>query len=131
MRMVHSAYIKKIDYYIFGAKVHICITEHPNEFLDKSGLRLWYGGETPDEDAEKDSGGFMFQKGKKDYYIVIPPEAGLMVVVHESDHAINRLFADRGVLADYRNDEIHAYYLGELAATVEKFRAQVLEELTK
>jgi hypothetical protein len=115
VKLKNSAYIKTVNMQVFGCDILLCVTEHPNEFIDKSGLRLYCSPDDPEENLEKGLSGFVFSKQKGDYYLVVPPHVNVDCAVHECVHVIDRIFRDRGQEADYENDEVYAYYVGWLA----------------
>jgi hypothetical protein len=66
----------------------------------------------------KECDGFVINKKLSDYYVFLPPNVAFSVIVHESVHVIGRVFRDRGVVADYNNDEVFAYYVGWIAGII-------------
>jgi hypothetical protein len=69
---------KKIKLDVFLCDIHLIITDDPNKYLDDSKLRI-YSGDSPGEDVAKGCDGFVFQKDKSDYYVVLPPTAGDLI----------------------------------------------------
>ncbi|MDR2085808.1 MAG: hypothetical protein LBP72_01405 [Dysgonamonadaceae bacterium] len=110
---------KTIKLDVFLCDIHIVVTGEPIKYLNNNNLRL-YCADMKDEDLTKDCVGFVFQKGKSDYYTMIRPDASFAAIAHESVHLIGRIFRDRGQEADYNNDEIFAYYVGWLALEITK-----------
>lgn len=51
-------------------------------------------------------------KGYTQYYVLLEPGVKLSVLVHESKHAVNRIFYDRSIDLDIINDEAECYLLG-------------------
>jgi hypothetical protein len=100
---------KKIELDVFLCDLHVVVTENPKASFDARGLHRSLG-EFPDE--LNDSNGFVFSKGRSDYYVFLPPRTGFGTIAHEAVHVIGRIFRDRGVQADYENDEIFAYFVG-------------------
>jgi hypothetical protein len=110
---------KIIDMDVFKCSLHIIVTEDANDSVDSRGLRA-YVGERPGVDMMKNCDGFVFQKEQSDYCVVLSPNIGLGVIAHESVHAVGRIFRDRGVIADYDNDEVFAYCVGWLSDIIAK-----------
>jgi hypothetical protein len=108
---------KKIKLDVFLCNIHIIITEDPNKYVDDKRIRQ-YCTDNPDEDLSKNCDGMVFQKSKFDYYVMLPPDVEYGPVCHESVHLIGRIFSDRGQIADYKNDEIFAYYVGWIAGEI-------------
>jgi hypothetical protein len=111
---------KKIRLDMFLCCVHVIITDDMNKCVDDKRLRP-YCSDYPDEDLSKDCAGFVFQKGKSDYYVILLPGVPCGVIAHESVHLIGRIFKDRGQEADYENDEVYAYYVGWIAGEIAGF----------
>jgi hypothetical protein len=105
---------KKIRLDVFLCNIHVVVTESPNESVDRRKLRR-YAEDEPGEDFMKNCDGFVFQKERSDYYVCLSPNVGFDVIAHESVHVIGRIFRDRGVEADYHNDELFAYHVGWIA----------------
>lgn len=116
-KIKHGGYIMDIALNIFGATIYIVITEDPDNFVDKTGLREW-ASEDPEEILKKYTDAMCFQKRKSEYYILLSPCCGIEQCAHESIHCIGRLFRDRGIRADYFNDETFAYYVGWITNSV-------------
>ncbi|MDR0682644.1 MAG: hypothetical protein LBG15_12495 [Dysgonamonadaceae bacterium] len=108
---------KKIKLDVFLCNIHIIITDDPNKCVDNRRIRQ-YCSDSPDEDLSKNCDGIVFQKSKFDYYTILPPYAEYGSVCHESVHLIGRIFRDRGQIADYKNDEVFAYYVGWIAGEI-------------
>jgi hypothetical protein len=115
---------KKIKLDVFLCDIHIVITDNPNKCVDEKRIRQ-YCSELPDEDLEKNCDGFVIQKEKSDYYVMLPPSTTCDVIAHESVHLIGRIFHDRGQLADYKNDEIYSYYVGWLVGEIHSYIERV------
>jgi len=130
MKKVHGAYIEKVYLEIFDAYIHIVVTEHPNEYIDKSKLRVWTG-DNPDHNYEKYCDGLCISKGNSDFYIIVPPDVTLNVAVHETCHATNKVFASRGQIAYFVNDEIYCYYIGWLSQKVADHINEAYNLITK
>lgn len=128
MTYKNKGHINKIWIALFGCSVHIVITEDPNYFVDKSGLRIWTS-DSPDEDISKLADAICFQKAVSDYYIMMSPNVDINQSAHETVHCIGRIFRDRGIKADYDNDEIFAYYVGWLTEAVCNHLFRVKEEI--
>ena len=109
---------KKIDlekmftYSVFGTVIVCIITDNPNKSLEKRNIDQ-YARNFKNEDLAINCEGFVFE-ALYNYYIVLNPNATPGLIAHESSHAISRMFSDRGIKADFNNDEIFAYYLGHL-----------------
>lgn len=130
MKKQYGAYVEHIGLDVFDCTVHIAVTAHPNEYIDKAGLRVWTGDD-PNHDFEKFCDGLCVSKDNSDFYIIIPPDATLNVAVHEACHAINQVFSLRGQIADFDNDEVYCYYLGWLAQKVIDHLNKVYQTITK
>jgi hypothetical protein len=111
---------KKIRLDMFLCDIHIIITDDPNKCVDDMRLRQ-YCSDSPEEDLAKVCDGFVFQKNKSDYYVMLPPVALFGTIAHESVHLIGRIFRDRGQDADYGNDEVFAYFVGWIAGIINDF----------
>jgi hypothetical protein len=104
---------------MFLCDIHIIVTDNQNKCVDNMQLRQ-YCSDLQDEDLAKGCDGFVFQKNKSDYYVILPPAALLGTIAHESVHLIGRIFRDREQIADYGNDEVFAYFVGWIAGEITK-----------
>jgi hypothetical protein len=109
---------KKIDlekifhYSVFGTVIVCILTDNPNLSLEKRNIDQ-YARNFKNEDLQINCEGFVFE-ALYNYYIVLKPQPTAGLIAHEASHAISRMFSDRGIKADYNNDEIFAYFLGNL-----------------
>jgi hypothetical protein len=117
---------KKIKLDVFLCDIHIIITDDPNKCVDDRRIRQ-YCSDLKDEDLAKNCDGFVFQKGKSDYYIITSPNAEYGVIAHESVHLTGRIFNDRGQKANYENDEVFAYYVGWIAGEIVDYVKKVYD----
>jgi hypothetical protein len=115
---------KRIKLNVFLCDIHIIITDDPNKCVDDKRIRP-YCQDSPDGDLSKNCDGFVFQKGKSDYFVMLSPNATCNVISHESVHVAGRIFNDRGQTADYGNDEIFAYYVGWIAGEISDYLSRV------
>lgn len=113
---------KKIDlekmfhYSVFGTVIVCIITDNANESLEKRNLDQ-YAKRFKNDDLVINVDGFVFE-ALYNYYIVLKPNSTVGTIAHESSHAISKMFSDRGIIADYNNDEVFAYFLGNLVDAV-------------
>lgn len=59
--------------------------------------------------------------GAQDIYLLFPRRTKASIIAHECVHAVNFVYAAKGVQWDFVNDEPHAYFLGLLVGTVTEF----------
>jgi hypothetical protein len=111
---------------IFLCDIHIIVTKDANKSVDARGLRVYAESEL-NEDLTKECDGFVFQKKCSGYYVLLSPNAGFNTIAHETVHIIGYVFKDRGVKANYDNDELFAYYVGWIA----EIMAGEMEEANK
>ncbi|MDR1091173.1 MAG: hypothetical protein LBL79_08875 [Prevotella sp.] len=115
---------KKIKLDVFLCDIHIIITDNPDKYVDEKRIRQ-YCSNLPDEDLGKICDGFVFQKERSDYYVILPPSTTCNVIAHESVHVIGKIFHDRGQFADFENDEVFAYYVGWLVGEIDSYVGKV------
>jgi hypothetical protein len=111
---------KKIKLDMFLCDIHVIITDDPNKCVKDKGLQA-YCLCSLEEDLAKNCDGFVFQKDKTDYYVVLPPNISCGTLSHESVHVIGKIFKDRGQIADYGNDEVFAYFVGWISDEISAF----------
>lgn len=103
----------KIKVDVLNADIHFIETNDPNGFLKRNNLILYAG--TLDDPITSSCDGFVFDKEKSDYYIVLSLDNYTYgTLTHECIHCVGRIFRDRGILADFENDEAFSYYVGWL-----------------
>lgn len=61
------------------------------------------------------------KSGAQGIYLLFPRRTKASIIAHECVHAVNFVYAARGVQWDFVNDEPHAYFLGLLVGTVTQF----------
>lgn len=103
---------KMFSYAVFGTVIVCIVTDNPNLSLEKRNIDQ-YARSFKNEDLAINCEGFVFE-ALYNYYIVLSPNVSVGVVAHECSHAIGRMFSDRGVKADFNNDEMFCYFLGNL-----------------
>lgn len=53
------------------------------------------------------------------YFLLIKPKSTLNIIAHEAYHIVTKLFEDRGIIPDYKNDEPVSYFLGWVVEQIE------------
>jgi len=103
---------KMFHYSVFGTVIVCILTDNPNISLENRKLDQ-YARRFKNEDLTINIEGFVFE-ALYNYYIVLKPNVSVGTIAHEASHAISQMFSDRGIKADYNNDEMFAYFLGNL-----------------
>lgn len=103
-------------YSVFGTTIVCIVTENPNLSLEKRNIDQ-YARSFKNEDLSVNCDGFVFE-ALYNYYIMLSPNVSPGVIAHECSHAIGRMFSDRGIKADYNNDEMFCYFLGNIVDAV-------------
>ena len=103
-------------YSVFGTTIVCIITEDANKSLENRKIDQ-YARAFKNEDLSINCDGFVFE-AQYNYYIVLKPKCTNGTIAHECSHAIGRMFADRGIKADYNNDEMFCYFLGNIVDAV-------------
>lgn len=128
--MKNKLFIRQIPLHVYGGhNVNLIIHEDLEESVEW--IRKRYNADINDPSGGDSNGKYITLHGAESalFFIVIPPDASLRVIVHESLHATWGIFTHLGIAIDEQHDENQAYLIEYLVDEIIKHLNKYHEKL--